>query len=376
MAWRRCRRKGEIALPQIVGSSFHRGVELPIRSIVSSAAKISVVVAAASLSLAMASQAEVKKPPPRQNQPAPPPRVQARPPAPFTRAPTTTTRTNIPTNTNIPARTTFPNRTVTTPNGPGPQFRRLPTGPVGSGPARTGPVTGGPALRPGPGPAGFGLRPGPGGPIATPLRPLAPNFPAVTLNNRFYPIVKDRKFMYFGGVRRAFIPFGLLGAALIGTSYWYPAGYVSVGAPYCSGVTPDGCELYWRMVDFEDGGAAPQCVQYCPQAGPPPAQYVTLPPPPPPPAPAAGDCQLMIFAQPNFTGTSAPTGDNQPDLSQSGWQDAISSIQVQSGTWEFFSAGEFGGDSMRLAPGTYPTLPPEWTKKINSFMCVEPGPGA
>ena len=64
------------------------------------------------------------------------------------------------------------------------------------------------------------------------------------------------------------------------------------------------------------------------------------------------------------------------DLSESGWQDAISSIQVQSGTWDFFTDDDFGGNTMRLATGTYPMLTPDWDKKINSFMCVQPGAGS
>jgi hypothetical protein len=31
---------------------------------------------------------------------------------------------------------------------------------------------------------------------------------------------------------------------------------------------------------------------------------------------------------------------------------------------------------MRLTAGTYPALTPDWDKKISSFMCVAPGPGA
>ncbi len=48
---------------------------------------------------------------------------------------------------------------------------------------------------------------------------------------------------------------------------------------------------------------------------------------------------------------------------------------MQSGTWDFFSDDDFGGNTMRLTAGTYPTLTPDWGKKINSFTCVEPGPG-
>ncbi len=83
----------------------------------------------------------------------------------------------------------------------------------------------------------------------------------------------------------------------------------------------------------------------------------------------------MIYAEPDFAGTSAPASENQPSLSVSGWQNAISSIQVQSGTWDFFTDDDYGGNTLRLASGTYPMLTPDWDKKINSMMCVEPGPG-
>ncbi len=233
--------------------------------------------------------------------------------------------------------------------------------------AVVGPVNG---LRVGPGrpslPSNVHLVPGPGG-----LPGMRPNFPVITAHNQFFPIVRGQRFVWWGGYRRAFVPLGILGVVLIGGSYWYPDGYVSVAQPLCTGLTPDGCQLNWRMVDFEDGGGAPQCVQYCPQAGPPPAKVAELPPPLPP-APANGTCEMTIFADPNFGGLSAPTAESQAALSQAGWMNEISSVQVQSGTWEFYADENFGGVSMRLEPGQYPNLAPEWTKRIGSFQCVQP----
>jgi Beta/Gamma crystallin len=243
-------------------------------------------------------------------------------------------------------------------------------------PAGGFPARGGNTLTAGPGKPAFSpalMKPGPGG-----VQQMRSAFPAVSMHNRFWPILKGPKFIWVGGYRRFFVPVGLLGVALIGGSYWYPDGYVSIAGPACTGFTPDGCQLQWRMVDFEDGGGEPQCVQYCPQAGPPPvamAEARALPPPPP--LVPNGACQLTIFADPNFAGLSAPTGDNQAALSQTGWRNEISSIQVQSGTWDFFSGEDFSGESMRLQAGPYPTLAPEWNKRIGSFMCVQPGaPGA
>jgi beta/gamma crystallin len=233
------------------------------------------------------------------------------------------------------------------------------------------------------GPATFRI--GPRQPLASPVlskpspggaQQSRPTFPAVHLHDKFWPITKDSKFMWVRGHRRLFVPVGLLGVVLIGGSYWYPDSYVAMDGPACTGFTPDGCQLQWRMVDFEDGDDEPQCVQYCPQVGPPPApaEVATLPPPPPPPVAENGACQTTIYSEANFGGNSAPTGDSQPNLSETGWRNEISSIVVGAGIWDFFSDENFGGESMRLSPGTYPILSEEWTKRIGSFMCVQPGP--
>jgi hypothetical protein len=268
------------------------------------------------------------------------------------------------------------------PVAPGPRIAPAPMQPprnVVVGPGMGGPGQGaGNGLRLGPGrpigPPGVHLPPGPGGFAHRP-----PAFPVVTVGNRFFPIVRGPRFVWWGGYRRAFVPLAVLGIAAIGGSYWYPDGYVSVAQPYCTGYTPDGCQLTWRMVDFDGGGAAPQCVQYCPQVGPlpapgpgqAPAQVASLPPPPPP-APANGTCQMTIFAEPNFAGAAAPTTEAQPLLGEAGWLNEISSVQVQTGEWEFYADENFGGVSMRLDPGDYPNLAPEWTKHIGSFQCVQP----
>jgi hypothetical protein len=227
------------------------------------------------------------------------------------------------------------------------------------------------------------LRSGPGQPPATPALPnpgagnaqqVRPAFSAVNLHNKFWPIIKGSKFIWVGGHRKFFVPVGLLGVVLIGGSYWYPDGYVSMEGPTCTGYTPNGCQLQWRMVGFEDGGSEPQCVQYCPQVEPPPPEQVATLPPPPPPLPENGACQVTIYSEPNFTGTSAPTDTSQPELSPTGWRNEISSLVVGAGIWDFFTEENFSGESMRLPPGTYPTLSAGWTRMIGSFMCVQPGP--
>jgi len=167
-----------------------------------------------------------------------------------------------------------------------------------------------------------------------------------------------------------FVPFTALGVVLIGGAYYYPDAYVGFARPYCSGLTPDGCQLNWQQVNFEDGGSDWQCVQYCqrPNAIPPP-QAVALAPPPPAPQ---GSCEVTIFSEGNFAGTGVTTGEEQPQLSQSGWQNQIASVEVKSGTWDFFTDENFTGATMRLPPGPYQDLGPEWTRKIGSFMCIQP----
>jgi hypothetical protein len=406
--------------------------ELRVRSAGISAASATALVAlaaAAALAFITVAQAQQqKKPAPPAARAAPAPHAVVRPPAPppqhnVARLPSpppqrTVTRSMPPQRTAIPnrpvtqpqtthippitppERTAIPNGAIGTPRSGQRTIPPSPRGPTQVGQSPTGlkfgphgpigtPQSGGRTIAQGPhGPtqaalSPTGLRFGPHGPIATSahlrqgrnaLRRVKPNFPVVTVNNNYFPIVRGEKFMHMDGHNRFFVPLGALGAVLIGGSYWNPDGYVSIAGPSCTGFTSDGCRLHWRMVDFADGGAEPQCVQYCRVAGPPPARIATLLPPPP--LPPQGTCQMTIFSNLNFAGTSAPTGDNQANLSESGWQDEISSIQVQSGTWDFFTGDDYGGNTMRLSAGTYPTLTPDWDKKINSFMCVAPGPGA
>jgi hypothetical protein len=82
-------------------------------------------------------------------------------------------------------------------------------------------------------------------------------------------------------------------------------------------------------------------------------------------------CIVSIFGEQNLQGMTVETRDNQPRLDESGWQNQIASIMVKSGTWDFFPDLEYrGGPPLRLAPGSYAILEPNWTKSIGSFMCV------
>jgi Beta/Gamma crystallin len=194
----------------------------------------------------------------------------------------------------------------------------------------------------------------------------------IKIANKPWPIHKGPHKIWWKTGWKTFVPFTAIGVVLIGGAYYYPDAYVSVARPYCAGLTPEGCQLNWQEVPFEGGGSEWQCVTFCPRPN--------LPPPPKavamvvaPPAPAGGRCEVEIFADPKFAGLNAPSDVDQPRLADNGWKNEISSIQVKAGTWDFFSEDEYAGDNMRLPPGPYPELGPQWTKHIGSFMCVQGG---
>ncbi len=167
------------------------------------------------------------------------------------------------------------------------------------------------------------------------------------------------------------MPLTALGVVALGGAYYYPDAYLSVARPYCEGMTPDGCRLNWQQIEFEGGGGGEwQCVQFCPRpgAGPPPRTVALVAPPPM----AQGACEIAIYSGPSFGGVNASATDEQPNLGATGWQNQIASVRVKSGTWDFFSDQQFTGETMRLAPGEYADLGPQWTNKAGSFMCVQP----
>jgi hypothetical protein len=166
--------------------------------------------------------------------------------------------------------------------------------------------------------------------------------------------------------------------------------------PVCTGYAEDGSRLRWMAVPTEDGGSEYQCVAYSTQRNR-TVTEITVPeepmaeaPPAPPsttgvgpasePAvaspesgavPATG-CELLIYSEANFKGLSAPVDENQTSLSEDGWQNEIASLQIKSGTWDFYSDEAYAGEMMRLSAGSYPTLDPKWNKHIGSFMCSAP----
>ena len=210
-------------------------------------------------------------------------------------------------------------------------------------------------------------------------------------------INRDRRRIFVNNRWRTLIPLIALGTFMYDDDTYYADGYVSMAEPGCTGYAEDGSRLRWMAVPTEDGGSEYQCVSYSTQRNrtvteievpeepmaeaPPVAEPETTgvgpanePPAvasPVPAAPATG-CELLIYSETNFKGLSAPSEENQSSLSEDGWQNEIASVQIKSGTWDFYSDEDYAGEMMRLSAGSYPTLDPKWTKHIGSFMCSAP----
>jgi hypothetical protein len=187
-------------------------------------------------------------------------------------------------------------------------------------------------------------------------------------------VVRNRRFTTFAGRRfwwnggwRTLIGISLVTGWAIGPDFYYPEGYVALAQPVCTGFTDDGCALRWQDVATDDGSVVPTCVQACPKVR--KAIAVSAPAAPVAAAPRTG-CEVVVFQDKNLGGTSFKTTEDQPILNDQ-WNKQISSIQVVAGTWDFSTEPQFGGDAMRLAPGSYRDLGANWDDQIASFMCTQ-----
>ena len=219
---------------------------------------------------------------------------------------------------------------------------------------------------------------------------------AKTDGRRRIGINRDRRRIFVNNRWRTLIPLIALGTFMYDDETYYADGYVSMAEPVCTGYAEDGSRLRWMAVPTEDGGSEYQCVSYSTQRNrtvteievpeepmaeaPPVAEPETVGVGPanesavasPVPAAPATGCELLIYSETNFKGLSAPSEENQSSLSEDGWQNEIASVQIKSGTWDFYSDEDYAGEMMRLSAGSYPTLDPKWSKHIGSFMCSAP----
>ena len=58
------------------------------------------------------------------------------------------------------------------------------------------------------------------------------------------------------------------------------------------------------------------------------------------------------------------------------WNDQIGSFRSSPGTWEFFSDDNFGGKSIRLAPGDYRQLGENWRSRFRRSCALSRAGGA
>jgi hypothetical protein len=216
------------------------------------------------------------------------------------------------------------------------------------------------------------------------------NYRGWTGGPRNIAINRDRRRIFVNNGWRTLVPLLALGTFVYGAETLYADGYVSMPEPVCTGFTEDGTRLRWMSVPTEDGGSEYQCVAYSAQRnrtvtqivvpdaavaeapGAPETVGVGPSNEPAVTSPVAG-CELQIYSEANFNGLSAPVDGDQPGLGEEGWKNEIASVQIKSGTWDFYSDEDFAGEMMRLSVGSYPTLDPKWNKNIGSFMCSAPG---
>jgi len=187
-----------------------------------------------------------------------------------------------------------------------------------------------------------------------------------TIRNRRFTTFAGRRFWWHGGWR-TLIGVSLLTGFAVGPDFYYPDSYVALAEPVCTGYTDDGCTLRWQDVAADDGSTIPQCVQFCPRVRKPVAAGAAAAPVAA--APRSG-CEVEVFADKNLGGPSFKTSEDQPLLNDD-WDKKIASINVVSGTWDFTTDQQYNGDAMRLTPGSYRDLGPNWVDQISSFMCAQ-----
>jgi hypothetical protein len=260
------------------------------------------------------------------------------------------------------------------------------TGKLGPGGIKQGPgskLVGGPAGLGKPGPGSLkvgpgGLKPGPVGGLKPPpggFKPAPGNIGVI--NGRYVNIFRGPRQIWWAGTWVSLAALAVIPAVWIAGIEYDPYGYVALAEPVCSGVTPEGYRLTWRDVPTDTGVLIPQCVAYYPRGRAAPAVAVGAVPgqavgaAQPVAAAMAQGCLVEIYSQVAFTGMSSDVAADQPRLSEYGWDKQISSLDVKSGTWDFYSEADYGGQMVRLPPGQYQNLE-GWDKQISSFMCTQP----
>ena len=86
----------------------------------------------------------------------------------------------------------------------------------------------------------------------------------VSVAGRNYSVWRGGHRVHRHGHWRTFVGLSALGAVAFGSAYYYPYAYIDAPAPYCDGLTEDGCQLQWEAVPTLEGPTEFVCVAYCP----------------------------------------------------------------------------------------------------------------
>ena len=86
----------------------------------------------------------------------------------------------------------------------------------------------------------------------------------VAVAGRHYSLWRERYRVRRHGGWRTFVALSALGSLAIGAATYYPYAYINAPAPFCDGLTRDGCQLRWLAVQTVEGPTEFQCVAYCP----------------------------------------------------------------------------------------------------------------
>jgi hypothetical protein len=90
------------------------------------------------------------------------------------------------------------------------------------------------------------------------------NATRINVGGTNYSVWRDGHRVYRDGYWTTFVGLSVLTPVVFGTAYYYPYAYVDAPAPYCDGLTEDGCELEWQSVPTLEGQTEFACVAYCP----------------------------------------------------------------------------------------------------------------
>jgi hypothetical protein len=86
-----------------------------------------------------------------------------------------------------------------------------------------------------------------------------------TIAGRNFSIWRNSHRVRHGGRWRTLVGLSTLSIITLGSAVYYPYAYIDAPAPYCQGLTEDGCRLQWQEVPTLEGPRVYECVAYCPR---------------------------------------------------------------------------------------------------------------